>query len=456
MCIFNIPKGTQITQRGAAQLDAILAAAERNKIGVVVSAHEDPYWIWDVPREQYSGNTPYTNYWKRNYRYRIARWGYSTSVLAWERWNEHGHISMGTAMANWYLDFHNWVRQTDPFKHLVTTSQGSQAYSPAFYSSAAADYTSYHDYLMSSRYQANLEGDTTNFIYRAAQCIRTPRQSGCFFGDGSSWTGAQKPIFFGEFDSGTANWNEPNPHPLVQHNGMWAGLFSEAGSGPIDWYFDKQNYLAQKYADAKVASIFFADIDYAGANFSYHSTADVSVTSSVISATQDKIRVLAMRAANPNHAYAWVQHKDHRWKGTANPTPVSGTFTLTGMTNGTYTLEYWNTTTGAKTTASATASGGNLSIPVNNLSADVAIKIRHSSYTGSGQTTPIPTATATQNSCPTDINQDNITDISDYAVLVSYFLQENPAVPRADINKDGIVDISDYSLLVAAFLQECP
>lgn len=58
-------------------------------------------------------------------------------------------------------------------------------------------------------------------------------------------------------------------------------------------------------------------------------------------------------------------------------------------------------------------------------------------------------------SCPSDINSDGITDITDYSILVTNFLRPVLIHPRADIDQDGIVDITDYSLLVANFLKTC-
>lgn len=70
--------------------------------------------------------------------------------------------------------------------------------------------------------------------------------------------------------------------------------------------------------------------------------------------------------------------------------------------------------------------------------------------------TSIPTSTPTVDTCPTDINKDKLTDLSDYSILVANFLKSPLTNVRADINKDGFVDLSDYSLLVKKFLQPCP
>ena len=74
----------------------------------------------------------------------------------------------------------------------------------------------------------------------------------------------------------------------------------------------------------------------------------------------------------------------------------------------------------------------------------------------SAKNTYLNTQINTQNSsCLSDINQDNITDITDYALLVNDFLKTTPSNPRSDINQDGLVDITDYALLVNKFLKPC-
>ncbi len=146
----SIPKGTQMNQRGGYEFDKIAESAEKNGVYIIWNSHEDPYWIWDVARTDYK-NPQYLKYWQRDYRYRIARWGYSTSVGVIEHWNEEGHIPAGSDQWNWYQTLSSYVKSIDPYHHLFNTSQGSQAYSPAFFSSSMMDITSYHDYLIWGR-----------------------------------------------------------------------------------------------------------------------------------------------------------------------------------------------------------------------------------------------------------------------------------------------------------------
>ncbi len=409
----TIPKGTQMNQRGNYELDKIFEAAERNGVYIQLTAKGDPYWIWDASVHNNPpvawDNPARLRYWQRNFRYRVARWGYSTSLMAWEHWNELGHVSLSSDVYRFYQAYSTYQRQTDPYRHLLTTSQGSQAWSPAFWSSPVVDIANYHDYMMISRYGPDLTYDAANFVYRFAQCLRTPTggQCGLGLGDGSTWQGAPRPIIWGELDTGTTAWNEANPQPKATHDMRWAGLFSPVGMAPIDWYFLNQSdsFIATKHREAKIAADFFRGMDYAGKRFTYLSTADVRLTSELITTGNPQLRVLAMRAGDGTEAYAWVQNKGNaRWDQSAVPAPLTTTFVISGLAAGNYRIEYWDTYTGQVTAGGVvSAVNGSVTVPVNGLTRDVAIKIIGTRQTAatSTPTSPVAQPSATPTLTPT-------------------------------------------------------
>lgn len=66
---------------------------------------------------------------KVKYRYIVARWGYSPSILAWELFNEvmwtdarAGSPADNAAVAAWHAEMADFLRALDPQHHLVTTS----------------------------------------------------------------------------------------------------------------------------------------------------------------------------------------------------------------------------------------------------------------------------------------------------------------------------------------------
>jgi hypothetical protein len=321
---------------------------------------------------------------EKNFRYQVARWGYSTAVLAWEHWNEHGHILQGSALWNFYVNYVNYQRQTDPYKHLITTSQGSQAYSPALWSQLF-DIGNYHDYMMASRYPSSLTNDEANFVYRFAWCIGgNGLCSGLGVGDGSQWSGAKKPFVFGEIDVGTSVWNEVNPKAQsgegrlrFLHNSVWAGLFSPIGTSPLDWYWDQEDAAttAARYADRKITAQFFSNVDYAGQNFVYLMTnADKpqNYSGAVVTASDSRARVYAMRGNSM--VLAWVQNREYTWYNSpTTPSTFSVTVTIPGV-SGNYSVSLFNPHTGTSTSLGTIAANGSLSVAISNLQKDMAIK----------------------------------------------------------------------------------
>lgn len=442
----NLPKGTQMNQRGNYEEDIIIEAAEKNNVYIQLCSHGDPYWIWDasIYKEGWNPNPvsfadpQHLNYWKRNFRYRVARWGYSTSIAAWETWNEHGHITTGSPLWKFYEQYGQYQQITDPYQHLRTTSQGSQAWSPGFWSTGSVDLANYHDYMMISRYSADLAYDTANFVYRFAQCLRLNNTSQCGLGlgDGSQWSGPTKPIIWGELDAGTSTWDQANHQPKALHVMRWAGLFSPIGMAPLDWYWDTQpaEILANKYKDAKITADFFQNVDYAGKKFSYLSTSDVALTSEPISTNNQLLRVLALKDSKKQEIYAWVQNRqDARWDQPVNTNSINANFTVSGMSNGNYKTEYWGTYNHLVSSGPAIiVNKGNLTVPVTNLITDQAIKISLASGAEPGDKTG-------------DANGDLMINGQDYVIwLNNYGQMTSEGARRGDFDISGKVDGVDY------------
>ena len=240
----SVPKGTYINQWAAAQLDRILQAAEAHGIAVQLCSHGDVYWTWDatVIDSDYATANGYRTgwldprrlgYWQRNYRYRVARWGYSTSVLAWEVWNEHGLIDVPSDLQRFYQSLGAFVKALDPHRHLFTTSQWSQAYSPAFWATTPTDVVNYHDYITTGldRHAPEIAGDAAAFVYTLADGLVADWPTGT----------TRRPFVWGEMGT-LERWDVDDPRlisgrgaALTRHPFLWAGLFSAAMTSPIDW-----------------------------------------------------------------------------------------------------------------------------------------------------------------------------------------------------------------------------
>ncbi|MCB9838639.1 MAG: PEP-CTERM sorting domain-containing protein [Phycisphaeraceae bacterium] len=58
--------------------------------------------------------------------------------------------------------------------------------------------------------------------------------------------------------------------------------------------------------------------------------------------------------------------------------------------------------------------------------------------------------------CPTDLNNDGVTDTADLGLLLAQFGATDPGLVAADINHDGVVDTADLGILIGAFGASCP
>lgn len=431
--IGSLPKGTQMNQRGNYEEDKILEAAERNGVLVQVCAHGDPYWIWDASIYSESWNTNpvafdnqyHLNYWKRNFRYRVARWGYSTSVLAWEAWNEHGHIRSTDKAYQFYQLYGAYQLATDPYRHLRTTSQGSQAFSPGLWSSGAFDLANYHDYMMPGRYSGDLLNDEAYFVYRFAWCLREHGTycSGLGLGDSSTWSGSHKPWVWGEFDIGTSVWNEPNPKTVSGdgrirfiHNSTWAGLFSPIGTSPLDWYYDKEDAqtTSQKYQLKQIASKFFASVPYAQSKFQYLASSNENLpgfSGETIQSSSPQVRALGMRSQDKQRAYIWVQNRQYTWSQSPNtPSSQTADISINNLLSQPYRVEIWDTTTGSTTAqANQVPVSGKITVRLTGITKAKAIKIESEA---TSNPTPNP------GSCTEDLTGDRRVDVQDLLVLL--------------------------------------
>ena len=80
---------------------------------------------------QWFSSTASMDKYKNKLRYLVARWGYSTNIAAWEFFNEIDNGVFNKAdsvliphvyVTNWHDEMSRYLKDIDPYKHLVTTS----------------------------------------------------------------------------------------------------------------------------------------------------------------------------------------------------------------------------------------------------------------------------------------------------------------------------------------------
>ncbi len=148
----------------ATNWDRVISSAEQGGVHFQMTLHHhgeysttvDPNWPQNPYNTanggflanpvQFFTNSMAKDLTKRKLRYAVARWGYSTSVMAWELFNEvqftdAGQTGQWGIVQSWHDEMATFLRAQDPYHHLITTS--SVLNEPIW---DDTDYYQHHDY----------------------------------------------------------------------------------------------------------------------------------------------------------------------------------------------------------------------------------------------------------------------------------------------------------------------
>lgn len=237
-----------INQKDAAELDHIVKYAAKNEINLMLclfnyvnlkadpkhdnSLDKDPD-DWRInPYHTVLGLKSTTDFFtdkeakritKNHIRYIVARWGYATNVMAWELWNEFTNMDYDkddidhyrNSVSVWHHDMADFIRNNDPFGHLISTSHGSKDPEDYLYSHIfnSLDFALYHKYFSALEAKSNQQPSYQLFL----QSVNTRKLY------------PSKPFFVGEFGFGSLfvdNYIAIDPFGTDLHNTLWSTLFS--------------------------------------------------------------------------------------------------------------------------------------------------------------------------------------------------------------------------------------
>ena len=282
--------------------------------------HLNPYNSICSVEEFYSDLEAW-EYQKKQYRYLIARWGYSRGLGIWEIVNEingtdgwqNGYVADAEM---WTQKVSNYLRENDPFKHPNTASQSGGKWWPNGYE--VIDIANVHMYetqLFSAHYPSN---PMRSSMY-AYQYITQK-----FFND------FEKPGIFGEagyensyggYEPGGANYTS------AYHNSLWVSWACGISATPIWWDY---NILSGNDLDQLLAFQSFISQNMEYLDFAHKIYEPIEVTSTVTD---------AFVMASDTSAFGWIRQIDG--------ISISGiSFTINGLEDLSYTINYFNTWTG--------------------------------------------------------------------------------------------------------------
>jgi PKD repeat protein len=295
------------------------------------------------------------------WRYLIARWGYSTAIHSWELNNEGPpNDSRHFQMAQ---DFARYMHENDAHPHLATTSFWSD-WIPAFWTNRIKypdlDYANIHEYIK----DPEAAYDVAGWLIASSQKVFESQ--------------VVIPVMKGETGIGGPSdehfklLSEPNSG-VWYHNLLWAQLSSGPIYNPNYWWSEHLKQIDRNQISRSFQA-FISGLDLNRGGY-VHIGAESSNPS---------LRIVGQKNLQSNKAHLWVQNSKHTWRnvmGIHNPetvTPLSGQVVIKMMPNTGYTIEYWDTYAGVveKVEQIKSDNSGNISLSIEALSSDLAVKIQ--------------------------------------------------------------------------------
>ncbi|MCK5077509.1 MAG: DUF5060 domain-containing protein, partial [Calditrichia bacterium] len=219
--------------------------------------HNNPYKdICDV--EDFFADETAWFYQERQYRYLIARWGYSRSLGIWEIVNEINgtdgwEAGNQTEATNWVANVHQFFKENDPFKSPTTASMSGGHYWSEGY--AEVDIPNVHLYESGwpQQYPGNPLRSSLWTYYNV---------TGQFRND------FQKPAILGEagYTDTYGNFNVPSDeYTKLYHNALWVTWAGGLSMTPVWWDYGSVNIMSDEVMDQMLSfSMIVNKVDYAG------------------------------------------------------------------------------------------------------------------------------------------------------------------------------------------------
>lgn len=224
---------------------------------------ENPYNVDNGGMLEYPIQFFYNDEAKAHYKnelmYLISRYGYSEHIFAWELFNEvdwvdgYSHL----VVKQWHEEMGDFIKENDPYHHLVSTSYKYTFGTPAF-DSETMDFANFHSYEFADALFYDKLVTEMNQL----------------------WNRYQKPVFFGEigidWESGK-NTHNSDYTGVTLHQALWGGMMNSAGSAN-HWWWDTWIVQYDLWDRFKGASTYAQYIDVANQAYTMLSETDIEIT----------------------------------------------------------------------------------------------------------------------------------------------------------------------------------
>jgi hypothetical protein len=303
-------------------LDELLAAAEKKGIYLQLTLlTRDLYMneLKDPASAEYAQAIADA---KKTFRYAVARWGYSTSVAAWEYWNE---MDPGKPTGAFYTALGDYLEQTDVYHHLRTTSTWGPSAKDCQH--PKLDFADVHFYLRPSD-----KGRLRDEVDAVLERTRWLRQNS-----------PRKPAHLGEIGLANEKWQPTEEmkqsRELIDfHNVLWASALSGSTGTGLFWWWDRLD-PRNAYPLYRPLSTFIADVPWNSGEMQ---------PMPVITNAQ-KLLTVGLRAQQ--RAWVWLFDPAASWghvviEKQTPPVLQNGEVSLKPWPSGTYSVKWFDTREG--------------------------------------------------------------------------------------------------------------
>lgn len=329
-------------------LDQLVEAAERNGIFLMLCAITRDLYMKSLSDTKSSEYGQAIEDAKKFVRYAVARWGYSTSVAAWEYFNE---MDPGKPTDRFYDEVGAYLEQIDIYRHLRTTSTWHPSARDCRH--RRLDIGQLHHYM-----RPETKEDFKDEVAVVVEKTRFLREHA-----------PTKPALIGEFGLATPKWGlseymKQDSEGVHFHNCLWASAFAGASGTAMFWWWDQLD-RQDAYHHYQPLSTFLADVSFAEMK--------------QLRAKASGGRPLGYQGNDC--AYVWLFNPEATWWNLVvekrQPADIKDAkMEVQGLQPGNYRVEWWDTYEGQVIKKeSVSPSGRSLPLTVPPFSRDIACKV---------------------------------------------------------------------------------
>jgi hypothetical protein len=322
-----------------ARLDYVMERAEEYDVKVILvlnhhgqfSSITNPLWDRNPWNEENGGpcKSPLTFFrdqavketYKSQLLYLLARYAYTDQLLAWELFNEIGWVdnySQGSLLIkSWHGEMANFIRENDPYHHLVTTSDKGK--NSINFSLDALDFACPHSYDYGNKNVNDNVPEEIEGLYALYQ----------------------KPILYAELGinylNGALNY-QADPNGISVKQGLWSGMMGGGAGGAMNWWWDSYIHPYDLYRVFTGAGLYAQQLNMSGPG--YEQLFDVDG----IQISNPFINLMGYRF--PDRIYGYLFDKTWSHYNYQNIINKNNVNIAIPFTNGEYRLTVYNTDTG--------------------------------------------------------------------------------------------------------------